>query len=57
MLRFAQYDAVNQPRVRYEREYTHKDYLGNLRLAYRAGHRQTFTGGLEPGADTRKREV
>ena len=43
--------------VRYEREYTLKDHLGNLRLAYRLGHRQTFTATLEPDDDTRTRET
>ncbi|AMJ64047.1 DUF6443 domain-containing protein [Hymenobacter sp. PAMC 26628] len=43
--------------VRYEREYTLKDHLGNLRLAYRLGHRQTFTATLEPDEATRQREV
>ena len=43
--------------VRYEREYTLKDHLGNLRLAYRAGHRTTCIATLEPDDPTRKREV
>ena len=34
--------------MRYEREYTLKDHLGNLRLAYRTGHRQTCIAGMEP---------
>lgn len=57
VLRFVQKDAANQPTVRYEREYTLKDHLGNLRLAYRLGHRQTFTATLEQDDATRKRET
>ena len=57
MLRFVHKDPAGQPRVRYEREYTLKDHLGNLRLAYRARHRQTFTATLEQDDYTRTREV
>ena len=57
VLRFVSHDAANQPLMRYEREYTLKDHLGNLRLAYRAGHRQTFTATLEPDEATRQRET
>ena len=35
--------------VRYQREFTFKDYLGNLRLAYRAGQRRVYYAGMEPG--------
>ena len=57
VLRFVSHDAANQPLMRYEREYTLKDHLGNLRLAYRAGHRQTCIAGMEQDDPTRKREV
>ncbi|WP_161599639.1 DUF6443 domain-containing protein [Hymenobacter nivis] len=44
--------------VRYQREYTLKDHLGNLRLAYRAGQRLTYAAGLEQDdADGHRREV
>ncbi len=35
--------------VSYQREFTVKDHLGNLRLAYRLGQVRTLTAGLEPG--------
>ena len=57
VLRFITYDPAGQARVRYEREYTLKDHLGNLRLAYRAGRRQTFTATLEQDRDMRTRET
>lgn len=47
VLRFVRKDPAGQATVRYEREYTLKDHLGNLRLAYRAGQRLTYTAGLE----------
>ena len=56
MLRFVSYDAAHQPRVRYQREYTLKDHLGNLRLAYRAGQVRTLTATLEQDYNTHKRE-
>nr|GFC42243.1 hypothetical protein [Tanacetum cinerariifolium] len=46
VLRFVSYDLAHQPMVRYECEYTLKDHLGNLRLAYRLGHRLTYTARL-----------
>lgn len=49
VLRFVSYDAAHQPRTRYEREFTFKDHLGNLRLAYRLGQVRTYRAGLEPG--------
>ena len=56
VLRFVQYDAAHQPTVSYQREYTVKDHLGNLRLAYRAGQVRTLTATLEQDATTHKRE-
>ncbi|MBD2768833.1 hypothetical protein IC235_13135 [Hymenobacter sp. BT664] len=41
--------------VRYEREYTLQDHLGNLRLAYRLGQVRTYVAGLEPGEAERER--
>ncbi|MBD2770373.1 hypothetical protein IC235_21000 [Hymenobacter sp. BT664] len=41
--------------VRYEREYTLQDHLGNLRLAYRLGQMRTYVAGLEPGEAQRER--
>ena len=48
VLRFVSYDAAHQPSTRYEREFTFKDHLGNLRLAYRLGQVRTYRAGLEP---------
>jgi RHS repeat-associated protein len=42
--------------VTYQREFTFKDHLGNLRLAYRAGQRRTYAATLEPDAPTHARE-
>ena len=56
VLRFVQYDAARQPTVRYQREYTIKDHLGNLRLAYRAGQVRTLLATLEQDATTHQRE-
>ncbi len=47
VLRFVQYDDAHQPTVSYQREFTVKDHLGNLRLAYRAGQVRTLLAGLE----------
>ena len=49
VLRFVTYNAANQPTTRYEREFTFKDHLGNLRLSYRRGKRLSYATGLEPG--------
>ena len=56
MLRFVSVDAAGQPTVRYEREYSLKDHLGNLRLAYRLGHVRRDSASLEPDAATHARE-
>ncbi|GAA3980243.1 RHS repeat-associated core domain-containing protein [Hymenobacter antarcticus] len=48
VLRFVSYDGARQPTTRYEREFTFKDHLGNLRLAYRLGQVRTYRAGLEP---------
>jgi RHS repeat-associated protein len=48
VLRFVSRDAAGQPQVRYVREYTIKDHLGNLRVAYRRGNPATYRAGLEP---------
>ena len=56
VLRFVQYDAARQPTVSYQREYTLKDHLGNLRLAYRAGQLRTLNATLEQDETTHKRE-
>lgn len=56
VLRFVAYDAANQPTVRYQREFTVKDHLGNLRLAYRAGQVRTLTATLEQDSTTHQRE-
>ena len=56
VLRFVQYDPAGQATVRYQREYTLKDHLGNLRLAYRAGQVRTLLATLEQDDNTRRRE-
>ncbi len=56
VLRFVHYDAANQPTVSYQREYTLKDHLGNLRLAYRLGQVRTLTATLEQDKTTHDRE-
>ena len=56
VLRFAQRDAARQWHVRYEREFTFKDHLGNLRLAYRAGQVRRLTATLEQDSTTHGRE-
>jgi len=45
VLRFA---SSTSGAVRYEREFTFKDHLGNLRLAYRLGQHTTVSAGFEP---------
>ena len=57
VLRFVSYDAANQAKVSYQREYTFKDHLGNLRLAYRLGQTRTYLANLEQDEPTRKRET
>jgi hypothetical protein len=57
VLRFVAYDAARQPKVRYQREFTFQDHLGNLRLAYRAGQTRTYLASLEQDAATRQRET
>jgi len=42
--------------LRYEREFTIKDHLGNLRLAYRAGQVRTIIATLEQDNTTHTRE-
>jgi RHS repeat-associated protein len=57
VLRFVSYDPAGQAQVSYQREYTLKDHLGNLRLAYRLGQTRTYAATLEQDATTRKRET
>jgi RHS repeat-associated protein len=57
VLRFVSTDAAHQPTVSYHREFTLKDHLGNLRLAYRAGQTRTYLATLEQDATTRQRET
>jgi hypothetical protein len=57
VLRFVAYDAARQARVRYQREFTFQDHLGNMRLAYRAGQTLTHLASLEQDDNTRKRET
>ncbi|MDO7888149.1 DUF6443 domain-containing protein [Hymenobacter cheonanensis] len=57
VLRFVSYDAAHQPTVSFQREFTFKDHLGNLRLAYRLGQVRTYLASLEQDENTRKRET
>jgi len=57
VLRFVSTDAAGQAKVSYQREFTLKDHLGNLRLAYRAGQTRTYLATLEQDDNTRKRET
>ena len=56
VLRFVSQDPAGQVTVSYQREYTIKDHLGNLRLAYRAGQRRTLLATLEQDETTHRRE-
>jgi RHS repeat-associated protein len=56
VLRFVSKDPAGQATVSYQREYTLKDHLGNLRLAYRLGQPRTLLATLEQDEPTRKRE-
>ena len=56
VLRFVSKDPAGQVTVSYQREFTIKDHLGNLRLAYRAGQRRTLLATLEQDATTHRRE-
>ncbi|MDO7852968.1 DUF6443 domain-containing protein [Hymenobacter convexus] len=56
VLRFAQRDAARQWHVRYEREFTFKDHLGNMRMAYRSGHVRTLDATLEQDSTIHRRE-
>jgi RHS repeat-associated protein len=47
VLRVVSYDNSGQASIRYQREFTFKDHLGNLRLAYRLGQKRTYSAGLE----------
>jgi RHS repeat-associated protein len=48
VLRFVQRNDANQPQIRYVREYSLKDHLGNLRVAYRPGESATYIATMEP---------
>ena len=56
VLRFVSKDAAGQPTTSYQREFTFKDHLGNLRLAYRLGQVHTYTATLEQDSVTPGRE-
>ena len=57
VLRFVSTNAAGAATVSYQREFTFKDHLGNLRLAYRAGQTRTYLASLEQDDNTRKREA
>jgi RHS repeat-associated protein len=57
VLQFVSKDPAGGAHVSYQREFTIKDHLGNLRLAYRAGQRRTYVASLEQDDNTRKRET
>jgi RHS repeat-associated protein len=56
VLRFVSLDPAGGAHISYQREFTFKDHLGNLRLAYRAGQTRTYLATLEQDANTRQRE-
>jgi RHS repeat-associated protein len=57
VLRFAHLDGSNQPQVRYVREFSLKDHLGNLRMAYRPGDSAVYHATMEMNpASTARRE-
>ncbi|WBO84486.1 DUF6443 domain-containing protein [Hymenobacter yonginensis] len=47
VLRRVQFDAAGQPIVSYRREYSLKDHLGNLRVAYKLGDPARFRATME----------
>ena len=57
VLRFVSKDPAGQAHIAYQREYTFKDHLGNLRLAYRLGQTRTYSATLEQDSTTHKRET
>jgi RHS repeat-associated protein len=57
VLQFVSKDPAGGVHISYQREYTIKDHLGNLRLAYRLGQRRTYIATLEQDENTRKRET
>ncbi|MCB2379963.1 DUF6443 domain-containing protein [Hymenobacter sp. BT635] len=48
VLRFVNLDNAGQPQVRYSREFSLKDHLGNLRVAYRSGDSAAYVATMEP---------
>lgn len=57
MLRVVSHDLAGQATVRYQREFTVKDHLGNLRLAYRLGQTRTYSATLKQDSTTHQRET
>ncbi|MCB2380468.1 DUF6443 domain-containing protein [Hymenobacter sp. BT635] len=57
LLRFETRNVIGQPVVRYSYEYTLKDHLGNLRVAFREGVIDTDTATLEPVTAARERRL
>ncbi|UOQ54228.1 DUF6443 domain-containing protein [Hymenobacter cellulosivorans] len=58
VLRFVRRDETNQTHTRYTREFSLKDHLGNLRVAYRTGQPAIFTATMEkdPASVARREE-
>jgi RHS repeat-associated protein len=56
VLRAVRLDAAGQEQVRYVREYSLKDHLGNLRLAYRPGQRARYAATMEVDPPSRARQ-
>jgi len=56
VLRFVQRTAAGALSVRYVREYSLKDHLGNLRVAYRPGEPASYTASLEADPIDRARQ-
>jgi len=51
-----QRDPAGQVVATHSREYSLKDHLGNLRVAYRLEQRATYTAGLEPRDSTQEEQ-
>ena len=56
MLRLYERDAANQVQVRTAYEYSIKDHLGNLRVAFRPGQRKIYWAFLDNNAELLRRE-
>lgn len=56
VLQFVSKDPSGAAHISYQREFTIKDHLGNLRLTYRLGQKRTYVATLEQDNYTHTRE-